>query len=206
MLQLSEEVLERGEIDPPFEFTTTGAEVAGIPPDAGPARFWAPSDVVLPVGAAPVIVASSVTSVDRDRSAEGQMLNTQRCCGRVADLSALATWACARRSRGPEQKTLRREFTSACRTSARCGLWLARVGREDRRAQAAGRAWGTGRQEMLSWDVGGQLRFRAVARSDPAIPGQDQRSPFVLPPSASPLETKPRRHSCAERPGRSGIG
>ena len=35
----------------------------------------------------------------------------------VSDLSTLATSACSRRSRGPEQKTLRREFTSGCRTA-----------------------------------------------------------------------------------------
>src|SRR5262249_17741966 len=37
----------------------------------------------------------------------------------VSDLRALATWTCALRSRGPKQDRLQREFTSACRTSAR---------------------------------------------------------------------------------------
>jgi len=39
--------------------------------------------------------------------------------GGVSVLRALQTSACTRRSRGPQQKTLRREFTSACRTDAR---------------------------------------------------------------------------------------
>src|SRR5262249_40296853 len=37
----------------------------------------------------------------------------------VSDLCALGTSACARRSRGPEQKAVRREFASALRTDAR---------------------------------------------------------------------------------------
>src|SRR5437879_2722991 len=35
----------------------------------------------------------------------------------VSDLSVMATSACARRSRGPQQKTLRPEYTSACRSA-----------------------------------------------------------------------------------------
>jgi len=54
----------------------------------------------------------------------------------VSAFDELATWPCARRSRGPEQKTLRREFTSACRTSARSGLRLARGGRGSGSAQS----------------------------------------------------------------------
>ena len=38
----------------------------------------------------------------------------------VAYLRAPASLACALRSRGPQQQTLQREFTSACRTGARC--------------------------------------------------------------------------------------
>ena len=52
--------------------------------------------------------------------------NPRNCVG-VSVLRALVTSACARRSRGPKQKTLRREFTSACRPDARCGLLLASV-------------------------------------------------------------------------------
>jgi hypothetical protein len=50
-------------------------------------------------------------------------------------LSTLGIWVCARRSRGPDQQRLQREFTSACRTSAHLGFGFARVGREDRRAK-----------------------------------------------------------------------
>src|SRR5262249_8026739 len=66
-------------------------------------------------------------------------------CGLCADLSAIRVSArsaqprpaCALRSRGPEQKMLRREFTSACRSSARWALRVARACRGDRRAQLA---------------------------------------------------------------------
>ena len=37
---------------------------------------------------------------------------------RVSPLSALATLSCAQRSRGPEQKTVRRDFTSVGRSEA----------------------------------------------------------------------------------------
>src|SRR5262249_22470983 len=53
----------------------------------------------------------------------------------VSDLSRLRRAACALRSRGPEQNSLRREFTSAWRSDARCGLRLALVCRSDRSAQ-----------------------------------------------------------------------
>jgi len=60
------------------------------------------------------------------------MLRWTRSDNGVPDLRTLATSACARRSRGPKQKTLRREFTSACRSSARWRSVLARGGRRDR--------------------------------------------------------------------------
>ncbi len=67
--------------------------------------------------------------------------STEVACFGVSDLSRLGMAAWARRSRGPQKKTLQREFTSACRTAARCGLWLARSGRDDRSRQ--GRYQGT---------------------------------------------------------------
>jgi hypothetical protein len=67
----------------------------------------------------------------------------------VSVLSALETSACARRSRGPELKTVRREFTSAGRPDARCTLRLLRGGRGDRsRQDSASSSIGIGRGDL----------------------------------------------------------
>jgi len=60
----------------------------------------------------------------------------------VSGRSTLRSSACAYRSRGPKQETLRRESTSACRGSARWALRFARACRGDRSRLRAGRSAG----------------------------------------------------------------
>ncbi len=77
------------------------------------------SSVQMTLGERPSVVATG------ERNAES------RIALGVSDRSALTTWSCARRSRGPEQITLQREFTSACRTGAGCAYHLVCFGRSD---------------------------------------------------------------------------
>jgi hypothetical protein len=77
---------------------------------------------------------------DARSRAEGDGRSDAAAEGGVSALRAMATWACARRSRGPRVKTHRRDVTSACRTAARWGLGVARGGRGDvARTEAQGR-------------------------------------------------------------------
>jgi len=72
----------------------------------------------------------------------------------VSVLSTLATLACAPRSRGPQQKTFRREFTSACRTGAGCADRLAPFGRLHRGEQECNAEVGRyPRRRWLCWNA-----------------------------------------------------
>jgi hypothetical protein len=102
--------------------------------------IW-PCHIRLGLAARPFLKGThfGITSLDvmgpsRTRSQRNLVLvpKALRCGGLCGGPPRAGELACALRSRGPEQKTLRREFTSACRSSARWARRFARAGRWDR--------------------------------------------------------------------------
>ena len=77
-------------------------------------------------------------SVPRGNRAARMRGSASLTCSGGSNRSRFRILTCALRSRGPQQKTLRREFTSACRSGARWAPRLSRACRSHRSAQRTG--------------------------------------------------------------------
>jgi hypothetical protein len=102
---------------------------------------------------------------------------------RVADQSRLHRLTCALRSRGPEQKPLRREFTSACRSSAR---WLPRLAHAvdetdapSRKSTSCGRSGRRDSGSKSHFRLPSAVKGKAVKRSRGKSPRQTETEDVV---------------------------
>src|SRR5262249_23731467 len=83
-------------------------------------------------GANRFVDAGLALSIAASRTLHTLAVDDGSGCVGVSVFCTLAIWACVLRSREPEQKTVRHEFSLGCRSSARWRSVSARVGRCNR--------------------------------------------------------------------------